>query len=47
MSPDGQREIRNTITGPAADAEALGITLAQKLLMEGAAKLLEAFSLPR
>ena len=35
-SPDGSRVIRDEIRGPLADGEALGHTLAQRLLADGA-----------
>jgi hydroxymethylbilane synthase len=40
-SPDGQRTIRLSITGPLADAEALGVRLADDLLLAGAGELME------
>ena len=39
-SPDGRKIIREQVSGPAADPEALGISLSGKLLDMGAAALL-------
>ncbi|MAG35612.1 MAG: hydroxymethylbilane synthase [Dehalococcoidia bacterium] len=41
-SPDGSRVIRQWVTGPLTEAEALGAALAQHLLAAGAAELLAA-----
>jgi hydroxymethylbilane synthase len=40
--PDGSQSIRDSVSGSAADAEALGEQLAARLLESGAAELLEA-----
>ena len=40
--PDGSESIRDSVSGKAADAEALGEQLAARLLASGAAELLEA-----
>jgi hydroxymethylbilane synthase len=40
--PDGSESIRDSVSGKAADAEALGEQLANRLLAKGAAELLEA-----
>jgi hydroxymethylbilane synthase len=40
--PDGSESIRDSVSGKAADAEALGEQLAARLLAKGAAELLEA-----
>ena len=40
--PDGSKSIRDSVSGKAADAEALGEQLAARLLAKGAAELLEA-----
>jgi hydroxymethylbilane synthase len=40
--PDGSESIRDSVSGQAADAEALGEQLAARLLAKGAAELLEA-----
>ena len=40
--PDGSASIRDTVTGPAADAEKLGEKLARQLLDQGAARMLAA-----
>lgn len=40
-SPDGKQVIRDEIRGPVAEAEALGIKLAKKLLEQGAGDILE------
>lgn len=40
--PDGSRSIRDSVSGSATDAEALGEQLAARLLENGAAELLEA-----
>lgn len=40
--PDGSAIIRSEIRGPARDAEALGITLAEDLLQRGAQRILQA-----
>src|SRR5579885_1320357 len=42
LSPDGSRRIEQTVSGPAADAEALGERLAADLLAAGARDLLAA-----
>jgi hydroxymethylbilane synthase len=39
-SPDGRRRLAGTVTGPAADADALGQELARRLLAQGARELL-------
>ena len=41
-APDGARVVRDTIEGPAAQAAALGATLAGKLLAQGGAPILRA-----
>ena len=41
-SVDGQTLLKETIVGPAADAEQLGEQLAQRLLAQGAGELLQA-----
>ena len=40
--PDGSRALRDSVSGPADEAESLGETLAARLLEQGAAELLEA-----
>jgi hydroxymethylbilane synthase len=40
LPPDGSRRIEAELTGPAAEAEALGLRLAQELLARGARELL-------
>ncbi len=40
--PDGSEHIRDSVEGPAHDAEALGEQLAERLLEQGAAELLAA-----
>jgi hydroxymethylbilane synthase len=40
--PDGSRSIRDSVSGPVADAEQLGQQLAQRLLEQGAGELLAA-----
>ena len=40
--PDGSEFIRDSVTGPAQDAEALGEQLAGRLLEQGAAAMLAA-----
>ncbi len=40
----GQRVLRGDVQGPADDAEALGVRLAERLLAEGASELLEEIS---
>ena len=42
--PDGSDSIRDSVQGPAEEAEALGIRLAQNLLAQGASELLAAVS---
>ena len=42
--PDGSDSIRDSVQGPAEDAEQLGIGLAEKLLAQGAGELLAAVS---
>ena len=42
--PDGSKSIRDSVQGPAANAEELGIELAQRLLARGAGELLAALS---
>ena len=37
---DGSQMLRDDVTGPVADAEKLGIELAEKLLAQGADKIL-------
>jgi hydroxymethylbilane synthase len=39
-SPDGTRLLEAAVSGPAVDAEALGLRLAQALLAEGADEVL-------
>ena len=41
-APDGSRVIRSEIRGPRAEAERLGVTLADDLLSRGAAEILDA-----
>lgn len=41
LSRDGAREIEDAISGPAAEAESLGVALAERMIARGAAKLLE------
>ncbi len=41
VDPQGSRILRGELAGPADDAEALGVRLAERLLAEGAAELLE------
>lgn len=41
-SPDGKRLLRGRVTGPADDAEGLGLRLARELLAQGADELLQA-----
>ena len=41
-APDGSRVIRSEIRGPRAEAERLGVTLANDLLSRGAAEILDA-----
>ena len=41
-APDGARVVRDTIEGPAAQAAALGATLAGRLLAQGGAPILRA-----
>lgn len=41
-SPDGQQVIRDDVVGAVGDAEALGVTLAEKLLSQGAGAILQA-----
>ena len=38
--PDGSRVLADAVTGPAADAPALGLELAKRLLAAGAGELL-------
>jgi len=40
-SPDGREMYRGSHSGPAVDAEAIGVSLAERLLQDGAAQLLE------
>ncbi len=40
--PDGSRSIRDSLSGPADEAEQLGEKLAARLLEQGAAELLAA-----
>ncbi|HEY9642235.1 MAG TPA: hydroxymethylbilane synthase [Coleofasciculaceae cyanobacterium] len=40
-SVDGQKMVKGTVTGAAADAEAIGIQLAQELRQQGATEILE------
>ena len=40
--PDGSRWVRDQVSGPASDPEALGVTLAEVLLRLGARQILEA-----
>lgn len=40
--PDGSRLVRNTVQGTAADAEAMGVALAEKLVAQGAGEILAA-----
>ena len=42
--PDGSDSIRDSVQGPANDAEQLGIQLAENLLARGAGELLAAVS---
>ena len=42
--PDGSESIRDSVTGPADNAERLGVELANKLLASGAGELLAALS---
>jgi len=42
--PDGSQAIRDSVTGPAKDAEQLGQALAERLLDQGAGELLAALS---
>ncbi len=42
--PDGSRSIRDSVQGPAPDAEQLGIELARRLLASGAGELLAELS---
>lgn len=44
-APDGSRIVRDQIEGPADQAEALGITLAEKLLNMGAAEILRGIGI--
>jgi hydroxymethylbilane synthase len=41
LPPDGSRRVADQVEGPAADAEALGVRLAELLLRQGARELLE------
>lgn len=41
-SPDGRTMIRDSVTGPASEAEKLGVNLAEKLLAQGAGNVLAA-----
>lgn len=41
-APDGSRSVRDAIEGPVAEASALGITLAERLLANGAREILGA-----
>ncbi len=41
-SPDGQQMLEDEIRGPVADAEALGVALAERLLAAGAERILQA-----
>ncbi len=43
-TPDGSRALCQEITGPVEDAEALGETLAERLLSEGAAEILSVYA---
>jgi hydroxymethylbilane synthase len=42
--PDGSRMIRDAISGEPADAEQLGLALAQRLLAAGADRILASLS---
>ncbi len=46
VAPDGKTSVRDRITGPAKDAEALGTQLGQRLLQLGAGPILEALHEP-
>jgi len=39
--PDGTQQVRDEIRGPADQAEALGVALAQRLLADGASTILQ------
>lgn len=41
-APDGSRLVRDQIAGPVSEAASLGVTLAQRLLMQGAREILQA-----
>ena len=41
-APDGTRQLRHVISGPAMDAEQLGQQLAARLLADGAGEILAA-----
>jgi len=43
--PDGTKMLRATVTGPASDAEKLGVALAEDLLGQGAGDILAATKL--
>lgn len=46
VTPDGKTRVRDHITGPAKDAQALGTQLGERLLQLGAAPILEALHEP-
>ena len=43
-SPDGKALVRDTLTGPALEAESLGMGLAERLLAQGADRILRALA---
>lgn len=45
-APDGHRRVRDQIEGPIADAAALGVQLAERLLDAGAREILAALGIP-
>lgn len=44
ISPDGKKLIRDSVTGPVKDAESLGARLAQRLIKQGADKILASLT---
>ena len=44
FSPDGTQAVRSNADGPAADAQAIGIRLAERIKAEGGASLMEAIA---
>lgn len=42
LSPDGRERLADTVTGPACESESLGVALAERLLSQGAQRLIAA-----